>query len=162
MINAYTLWKTAHIISAAILFGTGLGIAFFAWFGYQRALRSNSLDAMRTVLQLTVIGDAVFTTPAVIFQVLSGFILLRLDSWSVLSVWSVTVLSLFIIIGLLWLPVVVIQIAMSREASRAGSIKDLSVRFHRRFLLWFSLGVPAFIAVIVMFLLMVTKPLPVI
>jgi uncharacterized membrane protein len=31
---AYTFWKTAHILSAAVLFGTGLGIAFFCWFGY--------------------------------------------------------------------------------------------------------------------------------
>jgi uncharacterized membrane protein len=35
--EAYLFWKTAHVISAAILFGTGLGIAFFAWSGYRRA-----------------------------------------------------------------------------------------------------------------------------
>jgi Predicted integral membrane protein (DUF2269) len=29
MTNAYLLIKTVHIISATILFGTGLGIAFF-------------------------------------------------------------------------------------------------------------------------------------
>ena len=29
MTNAYLLIKTVHIITAAILFGTGLGIAFF-------------------------------------------------------------------------------------------------------------------------------------
>ena len=30
--NAYLTLKTLHIISAALLFGTGLGTAFFMWF----------------------------------------------------------------------------------------------------------------------------------
>ena len=161
MTDAYLFWKTAHIISAAILFGTGLGIAFFAWFGYERALRTASIDGLRIVLYLTVIGDAVFTAPAVVFQALSGFVLLRLDAWPLTSTWSLTVLGLFIFVGLLWLPVVAIQIVLSREARRAASIGNLSVRFHRQFVLWFVLGIPAFIAVVFIFYLMVAKPLSV-
>ena len=40
MTDTYLFWKTAHILSATILFGTGIGIAFFCWFGYRAALRS--------------------------------------------------------------------------------------------------------------------------
>lgn len=158
--DAYTFWKLVHIISAAILFGTGLGIAFFAWFGYQRALKIGQIDGLRSVLWLTVIADSCFTAPAVLFQLVSGLVLMRLNSWPLVSPWSGTVLGLFALVGVLWLPVVVIQIMMSREANRAASIAHLSTRFHRRFISWFVLGVPAFIIVMVLFFLMVAKPLP--
>lgn len=159
--NAYLLWKTAHVISAAVLFGTGLGIAFFAWFGYRRALKAGEIDGLRAVLRLTVVADACFTAPAVVFQVVSGFVLVYLDAWSWSSPWALTVLGLFVLVGLLWLPVVVIQVLMSREAEQAPSIAALSPAFHRRFALWFVLGVPAFLLVLVIFLLMVGRPLPV-
>ena len=161
MISAYTLWKTAHILSAAILFGTGLGIAFFAWFGYRRALASGEIAGLRSLLRLTVIADAWFTAPAVVFQAVSGLVLMDLNSWSLLSPWSIVVFSLFLLIGALWLPVVVIQILLSREADRVASIADLTTRFHRRFGWWFALGIPAFTAVIVLFFLMVVKVLSV-
>jgi uncharacterized membrane protein len=158
--DAYILWKTVHIVSAAILFGTGLGIAYFAWFGYQRALKIGEIDGLRSILRLTVIADVCFTTPAVIFQVISGFVLMHLASWPLSSPWSILVFGLFFLVGLLWLPVVVIQILMSREAHRVSSVLNLSARFHRRFNLWFVLGIPAFFVVIVIFYLMVAKPLP--
>ncbi len=160
MTDAHTLWKTAHVISAAILFGTGLGIAFFAWFGYQRALKTGQIDGLRSILRLTVIADVCFTTPAVIFQLISGLVLMHLASWPLTSPWSILVLSLFLLVGLLWLPVVVIQILMSREAHQVASISGLSARFHRYFNFWFVLGVPAFFTIIVIFYLMVAKPLP--
>ena len=161
MISAYTIWKTAHIISAAILFGTGLGIAFFAWFGYKRAMRSDSIEALRTVLQLTVIGDSLFTAPAVVFQAVSGLVLLHLNGWSLASPWVLASAGLFVLIGCLWLPVVYLQIELSREAQAALSIAALSPRFHRRFIYWFILGVPAFVGVVILFFLMVAKPLAV-
>ena len=52
MSDALSLWKTAHIVSAAILFGTGLGIAFFCWFGYRGALRRGEIGPLREVLRL--------------------------------------------------------------------------------------------------------------
>lgn len=145
-----------------ILFGTGLGIAFFAWFGYRRALAVGEIDGLRSVLKLTVVADACFTTPAVIFQVISGVVLVVMNNWSLLSTWSITVLGLFILVGALWLPVVVLQIMMSREAHRVSFISELSKSFHRRFILWFVLGVPAFVVVIAITFLMIAKTLPVI
>lgn len=159
MIDAYDFWKTAHVLSAAILFGTGIGIAFFAWFGYRRALKIGALDGLRAVLRLTVIGDLCFTAPAVVFQVVSGFVLMKLDSWPVVSSWSELVFVLYAVVGALWLPVVAIQVSMSREADRVISISVLSQSFHRRFTLWFVLGVPAFFLVIAIFFLMIAKPL---
>jgi len=162
MIGSYDFWKTAHIVSAAVLFGTGLGIAFFAWFGYRRALRVGELDGLRAVLRLTVAADFCFTAPAVVFQLVSGVALMRLDAWSFTSPWALTVGSLFLAVGLCWLPVVAIQLLLSQEAERAASIASLGEAFHSRFRIWFLLGVPAFLLVIGLFYLMVAKPLSII
>ena len=159
--DGYTLWKTAHVIIAAVVFGTGLGIAFFAWFGYRRALKIGEIDGLRSVLRLTVIADSCFTAPAVVLQLVSGLVLMQLNSWPLSSPWSITAFALFGLVGALWLPVVLIQILMSREAHHVASVADLSARFHRRFILWFVLGVPAFIIVLGIFFLMVAKPLSV-
>lgn len=159
MIDIYTVWKTLHVISAAILFGTGLGIAFFAWFGYRRSLKIGEIDGLRAVLRLTVIADAAFTAPAAAFQLGSGLVLMRLDSWPFATPWLITVLVLFALVGLCWLPVVVIQIVQSREAAQVSSINELSQGFHRRFIIWFVLGIPAFLLVAALFFLMIAKPL---
>lgn len=161
MISTYAVWKSVHILSAAVLFGTGIGIAFFAWFGYRRALDKRDIFGLRSVLRLTVIADSWFTAPAVLLQALSGFVLMHLNSWPLHSPWFVVVFSLFLLTGALWLPVVVIQIVLSREADRAAAIDHLSTRFHRLFIGWFALGIPAFCIVVVMFFLMVVKFLPV-
>ena len=157
--DAHSIWKLVHLLSASVLFGTGLGIAFFAWFGYRRAMAIGEIDGLRAVLRLTVIGDTFFTAPAVVVQLVSGIVLIDLNQWSLLSPWSLTVFGLYAAVGALWLPVVVIQILMSREADRALSIDELEPGFHRRYLTWFALGIPAFLTVVGIFYLMVAKPL---
>jgi len=159
--DAHTLWRMIHILSSTVLFGTGLGIAFFAWFGYKRALAIGEIDGLRAVLRLTVIADTCFTAPAVALQLASGLVLMNLNGWPLTSPWSMAALGMFALVGLLWLPVVVIQILMSREANRAASVAALSGRFHRSFIYWFVLGVPAFLIVLAIFYLMLAKPLSV-
>jgi len=159
--SAYLGWKLVHVLSAMVLFGTGLGIAFFAWFGYRRAMAIGQIDGLRTVLTLTVIADACFTAPAVVVQFASGLVLMHLAHWPLSSPWAHTVVALFLLVGLLWLPVVVVQVRMRREAAQAESIAALSAGFHRQFKYWFVLGVPAFLLVLGITYLMVVKPLPV-
>lgn len=159
--TAYAFWKLIHLLSASVLFGTGIGIAFFAWFGYRRAMASGEIEGLRAVLQLTVLGDSMFTAPAVAIQLVSGVVLINLNQWSLVSPWSLTVLGLYGAVGIFWLPVVVMQMRMSREAVRASSIADLPATFHRRFRAWFLLGIPAFLIVIGLFYLMTAKPLAV-
>jgi len=154
-----TFWKTAHILSAAILLGTGLGIAFFCWFSYRAALRSDEIAVLRSALRWTVIADACLTAPAVVFQPVSGLALMHLMGWPLVSSWSAAVWGLYLLTGACWLLVVAIQIRLSREAGRAASIEALPARFHRMFRWWFALGIPAFTAVILIFYLMVAKPL---
>lgn len=157
----YEFWKTAHILSAAVLFGTGIGIAFFCWFGYRSAMRSGEIATLRSFLRLTAIADAWLTAPAVVFQAVSGTVLMNLLGWSLTSQWSVLVWALFVFVGACWLPVVAIQIRLKREAERASSVAALPERFHRLFRLWFGLGAPAFTAIVVIYYLMAARPLPV-
>jgi uncharacterized membrane protein len=159
MSSALAFWKTAHILSAAVLFGTGLGIAFFTWFGYRQAMRAGDIGAMRATLRLTVVADAWLTAPAVVFQAVSGVVLMTLLGWPLLSAWSAAVWSLFLFTGACWLPVVWIQILQWRDARDAASVSALSAAFHRRFRVWFTLGVAAFAAVLAIYWLMVAKPL---
>jgi uncharacterized membrane protein len=161
MSGAYAFWKIAHIVSAAVIFGTGLGIAFYCWFGYRGALRSGEIAALRATLRLTVIADACFTAPAVVFQVISGLMLMRVLGWPLVSSWSLAVFGLFLFTGVCWLPVVAIQELLRREAVRAGSIATLPAQFHLWFRGWFALGVPAFAAVLAIYWLMVARPLAV-
>lgn len=159
MSDTIALLKTAHVLSAAILFGTGIGIAFFCWFGYRRAMRTADLGALRAALRFTVMADAYFTAPAVVVQAGTGVRLMQLYEWPLVSAWSTAVWSLFILVGACWLPVVAMQIRLRREADEAASIDALPERFHRRFRAWFALGVPAFVAVVLIYYLMVAKPL---
>ena len=89
--------------------------------------------------------------PAVVLQEVSGLILSNLYGWPLLSSWSVAVWSLFLLVGACWLPVVAIQKRLQREAAGVTSPSELSASFHRMFRLWFTLGIPAFTAVIVIF-----------
>jgi uncharacterized membrane protein len=158
MNSTFLIWKTVHVLSATVLLGTGLGIAFFCWFGYRIALRTDEIGTLRTMLRLTVIADACLTAPAVVIQAVSGVALMRLLDWPLISPWSVAVWTLFVFVGACWLPVVAIQVLLKREVEHATSMRALSVYFRRRFRIWFALGIPAFAAVVILFYLMVAKP----
>jgi uncharacterized membrane protein len=66
--NTYLLLKCVHILASTILFGTGIGIAFFKWF----TDRSGDVRTIRVVTERTVLADWIFTTPAIITQPLTG------------------------------------------------------------------------------------------
>ena len=77
--------------------------------------------------------------------------------WPLVSSWSIAAWSLYVLIGACWLPVVAIQVQLSREAQRAASVAALPARFHNLFRWWFALGVPAFAAVVLIYYLMIAK-----
>lgn len=159
--SAAQYWKTAHVVSATVVFGTGLGIAFFCWFGTQHALRSGSLSALRTILRLTVLADWCFTAPAVMFQLVSGLMLMHLLGWAWFSPWSLVVLGLFVLVGLCWLPVVMLQLRLRDAAYAVATLDALPVQFFVWLRWWFGLGIIAFTLVLALFYLMVGKPLAV-
>lgn len=152
----YLLLKWTHLLGASVLFGTGMGITFFAWFGYRRALRDDSIGLLRGVLALTVIADFVFTATAAVVQPVTGYLLWR-ETGASFDTWLVAVLSLYVFIGLCWLPVVVMQMRLRDRAIAVERITDLGDDFHARFRRWFRLGWPAFIGLLLLFALMLAR-----
>lgn len=152
----YLAIKVVHIISSVLLVGTGFGTAFYLFF----ANRSRSVEAIAVVSRLVVRADWWFTTPAVIIQPLSGAYMLHLAGYPLNAFWIVASAALYALAGICWLPVVWYQIRMHRMAVEAHAqgtaLPDLYWRYARR---WELLGYPAFIAMVVIFALMVMKPM---
>lgn len=151
----YIVVKWLHIVSSTILFGTGTGTAFFMFF----TCLSRNLQATATVSRLVVRADWLFTTPTVFIQPLTGFYLAHKAGFSLGSAWLAWSIVLFIVAGACWLPVVWLQIRMRELAAQAAATGTaLPPLFWRYFITWTALGVPAFLAIVVIFYLMVAKP----
>ena len=157
--DSYAIWKTVHVFSAAILMGTGIGIAFFCWFGSRAAIGDKNIGALRMVLRFTVLADAVFTAPAVVVQAVTGAMLMHLAGWSWFSPWSITAVGLFGLVGVCWLPVLWIQWRMKKLADNASAIDTLPQAFTSLFRAWILLGIPALAAMLTLLFMMVAKPL---
>ena len=144
------LWiKLLHVLSATVLFGTGMGIAFFML----KAYLSNNDEAMAVTTRHVVMADWLFTTPAVVIQLLTGLWLTNMLNMSFGSNWFVAVIGIFIFVGICWIPVVRIQIRI-RDLIAAGASRD---DYRDLMRIWAALGVPAFGGVLVLFFLMVSK-----
>ncbi len=151
----YLIIKTVHIISSTILFGTGIGIAFFMWWTNKKG----DLAAKVFVAKTTVLADFIFTLPIVIIQPITGIILIKMVGYDYISLWLVLTYIGYVIAGICWLSVVFIQIKLRSLVIEAlENNKELSEEYYRLFKLWFYLGWPAFISLIVIFFLMVFKP----
>lgn len=154
-VDAYILVKTVHIISSTLLFGTGLGTAFFFWRAHAAANASGRLVAART----TVLADFAFTLPAVIVQPLTGAWLIVHSGIDPRQPWLVATYGLYLIAGACWLPVVALQLRMKRMLEQAEIGVALDERLYARlYRWWFALGWPAFASLVLIFLLMVGKP----
>lgn len=149
--DAYTVVKTAHIISATLLFGTGLGTAFFFLAAHLWGDRAAQLFATRT----TARADFLFTLPAVLIQPVSGAWLIWRGGWEAASLWLLAAYALYILAGLCWVPVVFIQLRMARMQETGGFDQS---QYRRLLRTWFLLGWPAFLGLIAIFWLMIAKP----
>lgn len=153
----YTVVKTLHILSMVLLFGTGLGSAFYKWM----ADRSGNVTHIAVTNRHVVLADWIFTTPTVIFQPLSGLWMVHLLGLPLTTPWIAASLGLFVLAGACWLPVVWLQIRMQKIASDAvesqSTLPDLYWRMTRW---WFALGIPAFASMVLVVALMVFKHIP--
>ncbi len=152
----YLLLKWIHLLSATILFGTGIGSAFFMFMANRRKDVAGIYFAARHVL----IADWLFTTPAVVVQLATGlWLLLRLSGYSLADRWVALGLILYFFAGACWLPVVWMQIKMRDLAKVALETRaPLPPTYWAFDRWWAALGSLAFPAVVVIFYLMVAKP----
>jgi uncharacterized membrane protein len=147
--------KWIHILSSTLLFGTGLGIAFFLWMAHRRG----DAREIAATAQTVVIADACFTAPAVVVQLFTGLWLAELMHLPLTLYWIKAALFLFVLVGCCWLPVLWLQLRarnLARQAAVAGTA--LPAAYYSAMRWWFWLGWPAFLSVVAIFWLMVMKP----
>lgn len=153
----YTALKTLHILSMVLLFGTGLGSAFYKLM----ADRSGNIAHIAATNRHVVLADWIFTTPTVIFQPISGLWMVYLLDLPLATPWIAASLFLFVLAGICWLPVVWLQIRMHKIAADAvAKDSNLPEIYWRMARWWFWLGVPAFTSMVLVVALMVFKHLP--
>jgi uncharacterized membrane protein len=153
--TAYALLKFIHVVSSTLLFGTGLGTAFFMWMSH----RSGNVTAIAQAARITVLADWLFTAPAIVIQPVSGVLLMRRVGYPLDTPWLLLAIVLYLAAGVCWLPVVALQLRvrdLSADALRSNT--PLPAIYYRYMRLWFALGWPAFLAVLGTFWLMVAKP----
>jgi uncharacterized membrane protein len=149
------LLRFIHVIGATVLFGAGLGIAFFMVMAH----RTGDPARIAHVAETVVIADTVFTATAVVLQPITGVLLARAIGWPVSEGWIVFSAVLYVVTGLFWLPVVAIQVRLRNLArAAAASGTPLPKAYHRLYRIWFAFGFPAFFAVLGIFWLMLTRP----
>lgn len=150
----YLLTKTIHIISGTILFGTGLGSAFFLFM----ANRSDSIETIRVTVRHVVLADWLFTAPTVVIQPITGVILMQQLGLPFDSGWFLWVVALYLLAAACWIPVVWIQYRLQGLANAASSTDRLPDSWRSLFRIWRALGYVAFACILAIFYLMVFKP----
>ena len=152
---AYLALKYAHVVGAIVLLGTGAGIAFFMLMAHRTADAAHVAMTAQTV----VVADAIFTATAVVVQPLTGLLLARKAGYALSEPWIVGSVALYVLAGVAWLPVVLIQIRM-RDLARLAAADGaaLGPDYHALFRRWFVLGFPGFGAVVAILWLMIAKP----
>ena len=151
----YLVLKFVHVIGAAVLLGTGAGIAFFMLLAH----RDGRPQVVAGVARIVVIADFLFTATAVVAQPVTGVWLALHVGYPLTEGWILLSIVLYLVTGAFWLPVVWMQMRLrdlADEAVRDGT--RLPDDYHRLFRLWFAFGFPAFAAVLAIFWLMIQRP----
>src|SRR5206468_2847328 len=144
----YDLLKFIHLIGAAVLLGTGAGIAFFMLAAHRRG----DVKVIAGVARIVVIADFLFTASAVALQPITGAWMAHIAGYPLFSGWIGRSIVLYLVTGAFWLPVVWMQMRMrdlALQAAEQGA--PLPPLYHRLFRIWFVFGFPAFGAVLAIF-----------
>jgi uncharacterized membrane protein len=153
--SLYLFIKVVHIVTATILFGTGLGIAFFM---FRSRFTEDSYEKFFAIRN-TVVADYIFTAPAAVLQPATGAWLIWTGGYGWDETWLSITYVLYAVAALCWLPVVWIQIRLKQIVTSCLTTgKPLPSQYHALFRVWFALGWPAFLALVAIFFLMVVKP----
>ncbi|HXI86586.1 MAG TPA: DUF2269 domain-containing protein [Parvularculaceae bacterium] len=144
-----------HIIGAAVLLGTGAGIAFFMVMAH----RTRDAALIAHTASVVVVADWIFTASAVVLQPITGALLARALGWKLTEGWIELSLALYALVGVFWLPVLWMQRRM-RDLARKAAIENapLPHDYFRLYRLWFACGFPAFAAVLAIIWLMIARP----
>ena len=151
----YFLLKYLHVLGAIVILGTGTGIAFFMLMAH----RSRDPSFIARTAATVVIADMLFTAAAVVLQPVTGGLLMVLSATGPSESWLAASLGLFVVAGLFWIPVIVMQIEM-RDLARTAVAQQapLPPRYFALFHRWLLFGIPGFGSVMIILWLMIAKP----
>lgn len=153
--SVYLILKLVHILSAAVLLGSGLGIAFFLW----QADRGGDINTLAVVSRIVVRADFYMTLPAVIAQPATGLMLALMIGLPLGATWLAYSFVLYAVVLACWIPVVFLQIRIARRAAELCRTNQTPDRELRRLIRrWYTLGWPALAAMLTIIVLMVFKP----
>ncbi|HAT7072422.1 TPA: DUF2269 family protein [Legionella pneumophila] len=151
----YFYLKFIHVLSSAILFGTGIGTASVMVYGH----RTKNPIIIAAISKYVVFADWIFTGTSGILQPLTGFAMIYLAGFSWTSLWILGSILGYVVAACCWFPVVCLQIKMRDLAiETVKNNTTLPEKYHRYFLYWFILGWPAFLSLVGVFYLMTNKP----
>jgi len=151
----YLALKFLHVIGAAVLLGTGAGIAFFMLMAHL----GGKPAVIAGVARIVVVADFVFTATAVVLQPVTGVLLVGEVGYAYSDAWIFWSIVLYLVTGAFWLPVVWMQMRMRDLAVAAVAAgQGLPRSYHLLFWWWFAFGFPAFAAVVAIFWLMIARP----
>lgn len=153
----YLTLKWLHVLSSTVLFGTGIGSAFYLLV----ATLGRDARTVGAVGGWVVLADTLFTATTAVLQPLTGWAMVRATGMPWSQPWLMWSVWLYAFAIACWLPVVWIQLKLRDEARAcAGRGAALSPRYWRFFLGWVALGFVAFFAFLAIFWLMVVKRVP--
>jgi uncharacterized membrane protein len=157
MIDTILAIKFVHVLFAAVMFGTWLGIAAFMVFAH----RSHNASVIALVAQFVVRLELFVVAAAIAMQPISGFLLAAViglqptdEFWIVVSL---AVYAVVVVGG--WLGALAIEFRirrMARQAALGGT--RLGEDYPRLFRIWVALAVLILSGMILLFVLMVWQP----
>ncbi|WP_285377904.1 DUF2269 domain-containing protein [Pseudomonas sp. efr-133-R2A-59] len=153
----YLCLKYIHVIAAIFLFGFGMGSYLYLI----AASRTANPQVIAHVARMVVRFDTWITTPAGFIQIVTGYLLVRLAGLPLTTEWILTSLIIFLCVGSLWLPVLVLQkrlqmMALSAVETGGGLAEEYRAVYRK----WFWMGVLGFLGMFVIVMIMVTKMTP--
>lgn len=157
MTEAYSIVHWIHVLSSTVLFGTGIGSAFYLFV----STLQKDVHVVAAVSRLVVLADWLFTATTAVLQPLSGaWLVTRLGlPWS--TPWLAWSIGLYGVAIACWLPVVFIQLRLrDLAAASARQGQPLPPAYWRFFGWWVGLGTVAFAVFLLIFWLMVAKRMP--
>ena len=144
------IYKFIHALGASVLFGTGLGIAYFMLMAH----RTGHAGVIAVIARFVVLADLIFTATAVVVQPVSGWLLARSIGLSPLeeSVDRPFAAALCAGRALLAAGGRSSKSRMRKLAHEAAVDACRCLKLYRRlFRIWFVLGWPAFAGVLAHF-----------
>lgn len=151
----YLVLKWLHILSSTLLFGTGIGSAFYLLV----TVTSGDMRLVAHVARWVVRADWLFTATTAIAQPLTGLWLVHVIGLPLSTGWVAWSLALYAVAIACWLPVVWLQVRL-RDMAQQAAAEGMGAPpgFQRLFIGWVVLGIPALAAFLAIFWLMVAKP----